>query len=258
MKRLHRTEEGSMLLTLLAVIAIGAMTAATLSLVSQSQRTTRSNRSYTAAIQVADAGIQQAYTYFTTYTPEALTVSSDDLAMDTATSAGNFSWTATRSGFDWLVRATGTVGDKERFLEARITREAAFQLAAFGDMLVDLNGDSLIQSYNSASGSARTGNGTVGSNGAIVFNGNATSDVVLPYGGASTFTGNVGLTATRIADRFDVEALHLALQTEADELCNGSMALDGAYQASTDGDLTPGGGSGVAGVYCFSEMLFDA
>ncbi len=261
MQRRHQDENGSVLLAMLAIIAIAGLVTATLGLVRQSQFTTRRDRNFTSAIQVADAAVQQAYTYFTTHAPAGDTITSTGLGLSSTTADGDFEWTATRDGFDWDIRAKGRVGDVDRYIEVKISRGADFLLAAFGDTLLDLNGSNLVQSYNSSTGAGNTGNGNVGSNGLINFKGNASSDAVFIYGGSasdgSRCTGNCpNVTGYSLADSFDVPAIHSAIAAEAAVVC-ASGAVDGLYQASVDGDLTPGGGGGVDGVYCFDEMRFD-
>lgn len=145
MRRLLRSDGGSIPLVLLVSIIIGGVLVVMFANTRQSQRTSSFDRDYAAAIQVADAGLQAAFTYLVAHDADDLVtigdvVNSADLdgtgsvpAVDPSVGDGEFSWLAKRTGSQsWEIRASGRFGDSTRVLESSFGPFDLFHTAWYG------------------------------------------------------------------------------------------------------------------------------
>jgi hypothetical protein len=187
-----RSETGSIPLVLLAAIVLGGLIIALYTDVSTGQRLASADRDFHQAVQVADAGLQEAFTVLAGLDPADRPAVGDAYTGTTTGTLGrgDYEWTAVRVGTNlWQVRSVGGFGDHSRTLEASMGPLYLFGLAAFGDILIELRGANGADSYNATTTSG--GQGKVGSNNQITLRGNATVDWVVRYGGAGYNNGGI-------------------------------------------------------------------
>jgi hypothetical protein len=236
LRRRMASDEGSLMVSLLAVLILTSLVAVTIATVATGQKQTRFDNSFERALQVAEYGLDEM----------AALVQSDPTAPDGAfapiegevSSGGKFATTATRTGDVWTIESTGVSPDgRERRLQAQVEVTGLFNLAVFGKIFVDFNGGNGASSYNSESNSTvchtdstsradvvagdfsvepcfQTGQGVVATNGKLFLKGQAAAD----------------------ADRMEI---HFARDEEylagleplegATGYCNGVPATCGAY-----------------------------
>ena len=179
-------DAGSIPLVLLAAIVLGGLIVALYVDVSTGQRLASADRDFHQSVQVADAGLQEAFVTLATLEEHELPEINGYLPGDLRGSLGrgSYEWSARRVGANsWQVRSVGTFGTHERVLEASMGPENIFALAAFADLLIELRGANWADSYDGVN--TNSGRGMVGSNSEIVLHGNAEVDWVLRYGGAT-------------------------------------------------------------------------
>lgn len=239
-------QDGSLPFTMLAIIGVAGMVSALFSITVATQRSVRDDRSFQAAIQTSDAGVQQALTQISELTTSATT----SLAGTATVGGGTFDWTAQRNGNTWEVTSTGTTNDTSRRIEATISRSGTFLVGAFADVAFTMRGANGADSYNSAAGTIGTGQGSIGSNGDLELEGNAFADQILLYGEAASCEG-LGCVPGKIEGsdtRFDIDAIEDDIQAQMTALCAGGFV---PYVASSFGNLEGGE------TYCFSSMNVD-
>lgn len=192
----HAGDEGSIPLVLLAAIVLGGIIIALYLDVSTGLRLSAADRDFSQAIQVADAGLQQAFTTLAVLEeddrPEiGENLQADgDIELDGDLGRGTYEWTARRVGSHrWQVRSVGVFGVHTRVLEAEMSPLRLFGLAAFGDLLLELRGANWADSYNETTANGDLG--TVGSNNLVNLRGNATVDWVMLYGDATYNYGGI-------------------------------------------------------------------
>lgn len=144
MRRLVSSEGGSIPLAILVSIVVGGVLLVMFGNVRQSQRMSSFDRNYAAAVQVADAGLQAAFTHLITQpaTPVGGILESDDVAVAIPTDVGDgdYHWLAYRTGPQgWQIRSEGSYGDVTRVLEASYDLQSLFHTAMYGH--VDLDGN---------------------------------------------------------------------------------------------------------------------
>jgi hypothetical protein len=178
-------QTGSLPLVMLAAIILGGAITALFGYVATGQRTARNDRDFNQAIQIADAGLQDAFSDLATADPDDIaTPLGGKLTQDGAVGDGEWGWEATRvSRTRWQVRSEGSYRGSTRVVEATIGPRQLFGLAAFADKSLELRGANLADSYDGVTWGTK--NGAVGSNGEIVLNGNATVDWVKRYANAT-------------------------------------------------------------------------
>ncbi|MEX2503370.1 MAG: hypothetical protein WD378_00885 [Egicoccus sp.] len=191
--RLDRTEEGSLTVALLVSIVVAGIIVVLTSTILQSHRTVRFDRSFTQAVQVADAGVQDAYHRLATG-QLTLAVGGSAGPFTTALGGDEATWQITRTDArTYEVVSGGTMGADgvARTVVAALEEESLFFPGAFGDRLVAMNGTSTsIDSYESRTAScgsnvdpakcwgypwdtpAGTGKGALGTNEDFNFAGN--------------------------------------------------------------------------------------
>jgi hypothetical protein len=251
----QRNEDGSMMLALLgSIIATSVVTTVAISMLASS-KTTRHNQDYTTALQVADAGIQDAV--FRANNNQPVTGATG------AMNNGSYTWTATATTDGWKVVSTGTDRTVTRTVEVEITKAPRFFLAAFGDRGIELKGSNGANSYNSATGATNTGNGALGSNDDINMNGNSTHvDQVTLYNHTAADNtchnnGGSGCAKTSVVGpKLDLASdANMAFIDNQLAACAATGPLP-SWRASTA--TPPGVLSYQGGVpYCFETMTFD-
>lgn len=251
----ERAEDGSMMLAMLgSIMAMSIVTTVAMSMLASS-RTTRHNQNYTLALQVADAGLQDAIFRANNNQP---------LAGATGTvGGGTYTWTATETANGWKVVSRGVERTVTRTVEAEITKAPRFFLAAFGDRGIELKGSNGADSYNSATGQTNTGNGNLGSNDDVNMNGNSTTvDNVTLYNhdaadNTCTNTGGSGCQRlNKVGPKLDLASdANMAFITDQLAACAAIGPLPN-WRASTA--VPPGVLSYNGGVpYCFETLTFD-
>ena len=155
-----RDERGSLPLVILVAIILGGLIVAIYSQVNSGQITARGDRDFQGAIQVADAGVQAAFTelasldlnaggvpaiggfYPTDATAAGVVADADDPNVLYATSDvgdGEYLWRAKRVQTAlWEVRSAGEFRDRTRHVEALVGEQPIFPFALFGNEPLDL------------------------------------------------------------------------------------------------------------------------
>lgn len=247
--RLHTDERGSLPMVLLAAIILGGVVVSTFTYTRVGVQTARQDRDYNQAIQVADAGLQDAFLELADVDPSSTVPIGGTLDAVGDIGDGTWEWTARRVGQSrWAVRAEGLFNGRVRAIEAMIGPRQTFGLAAFADVLIELRGGNAANSYDGVT--RGTGNGSVGSNGQITLRGNATVDWVMRYGEAGYNGGGIVTQPDGIV-RVEDEAFLPPLGAEA--FADGGVCNDQPLIAYT------GQFSLIKGkTYCFTRAEFPA
>jgi hypothetical protein len=241
-------EEGSLVLVLLAAIVLGGLVTVLFADVSMGQRTARQDRDFHQAIQVADAGLQHAFTELAALDPDDPEPPlGGELMGDAELNGGTYDWVATRVGRErWQVRSVGSYRSATRIVEAGVGPHQLFALAAFGDLKLELRGGNDADSYNLTQ--SGTGQGSVGSNNEIVLRGNATVDWVMRYNNATySEKGIVKVGVETVPEPAYLPNVGEAAYAEGGVCYDRS---DGAYTGSPP--LVRGE------TYCFTNVTFPA
>lgn len=242
-----RSDEGSLLFALLGVLVVTGIATSLFAVTRNLQDQTRSGRDHQVAITGADAGVHHALTTISLLQDPTVTALQDTSTVGDV----DFSWTAERAGAGWQVRARATKGGRERVVEAVVERSSRFVIGAFADVAFTMRGGNGVDSYNSSTSATDTGNGSVGTNGALEMNGNAHADRIHLFGPNATCTksGCDSGQLVGVNEPLDVDAMTAAIQAEMDAACGGNHS---GWLASAGGPLV--GGT----TYCFSDMTVDA
>ena len=172
-----RSQDGSLPMVLLVTIVVAGLIAVVFLDVRVGIRTAAHDRDFNAAVQAADAGIQDAFLELATIETEDLdTVPIGGvLERDGDIDSGSYQWEAfRRSPNQWEVRSEGTVNDVTRVVEANIGPDELFPMAAFADSHLHLTGGNSAKSYDE-NGVPGAMLGSVGSNTSIVLSGGNTA-----------------------------------------------------------------------------------
>lgn len=244
-------EAGSLPMVLLVAIIIGGLIAALFTEVSLGQRTARDDRDMNQSIQVADAGMQAAFSELAALDYEdddtSLPAVDETMEEDGSVEEGEFTWTARRVAHErWQVRSEGTYRGSTRALEATIGVRQLFPHGAYGDHLVELRGGNSVDSYDGIEWD--TGEGSVGSNGDINLRGNAMTDWVVRYGDA-TYNGGGEIDEGVEVITEPAVMPNLAERAYAE---GGACHETPADPYTADEDLEYGN------TYCFSNVEFPA
>ena len=131
-------QTGSIPLALLALIVLSGVSAALFLTVRYGQVSSARDRDVNQAIQVADAGIQEAFVriaageFEDTAVGETVLINGDVLVVGSS-GRGSYAWQAVRTGSDsWSVRSSGEVGDSELVVEARMGVRSQFDFGIWG------------------------------------------------------------------------------------------------------------------------------
>lgn len=181
-------EAGSIPLVLLVSIILGGAIVALFTVVSSGQQTARRDRDWQSAIQVADAGVQQAFVLFRDLEEGEDHPPCDPGGTGTCTGTlpegGSYEWEYTRLGEQrWEVESSGTVGGRTRTIEANIGTSTLFPVAILGRERITYNG-----------GGTGTDPFVVGTFGDVTLNGNPAQNSVrgIVRYGDGPFNINVG------------------------------------------------------------------
>jgi hypothetical protein len=252
MSRLHRSDDGSIFLALLASIVIGGLIVTLVSTTISGQGKVRRDRDFQLAINGADAGVNQALTVISQLPAGSSTTALDSagLPVAAARTAGDvdYDWTATKDTIiSWRIRAVGERNGTQRTVEALAMRDPTFFLAAFADVGFTMKGGNQVRSYSATQ--IDTGNGAVGSNGEIrsIGSGSSYVDLIMLMGGSASCEGNVCTERPIVGfnNAFDLEAIAQGIRDAMDDTCDGVFT---AYNAGTGPPLQ--GGT----TYCFSSV----
>lgn len=262
------TQDGSMILALLASIIVGGLIITLVATTMTGQQATRGDRDFQSAINGADAAVQQAYTVVSRIgedddpvcasgsVPTGDCVLNDEhLGLDTDLGdLQDFAWTATQiSPVRWEVRGSGFVDGVERVVEADLAQDAIFQVGAFADIGFTMRGSNFVRSYNASA--ANTGNGSIGSNGLITINGNSRADIINLFGPSARCSGSCGGSGisgggesveTGFSEVFDVDAIEDAIREAMDAACPSATLP--SYDPNVHGVLQGGE------TYCFQQI----
>lgn len=264
---LCREDRGSIPLAMLAAIIGGGIVASlAMVLVTQSGHA-RFDQDWTESIQVADVGVQEAV-FKANNLGDPAAACPPASPCTGSSGAGTYQWSATPtySGSihtGWVVTSTGTVGGRDRAVEVRLSKIPRFPLAAFGDRGVELKGSNGADSYNSATNQNKTGNGQIGSNSNVNFNGASTTvdKVVLYNNDAANNKCNVNGNSNA-CDNVTVIGPKLDLASAAnmkfidDQIAACEAAAGGtlpSWTASKNGGKLVGTGQPM----CFDNVVFD-
>lgn len=146
-----RDEHGSLPLVLLAAIVLGGVIAVLFGTVSTSVESTRRDRDFAAAIQVADAGLQQAFVELQAIDVENVAPEDRRPACDptgTGVCAGTlkdgseYAWGYEQGAADraWLVTSVGSRGETVRTVQATVGERALFPAAVVAKSEFNYNG----------------------------------------------------------------------------------------------------------------------
>ena len=247
-----RSDDGSMMLTMLAAIIIGGLVVALFSTSITGQQRVRDDRDYQHVINGANAGLQQAVAVISELEEDDLDtviLTSDDMD-DTSLDGIDFTWEATReSPISWNLAGVGELNGVERHVEARAVRDAMFFVAAFADLGFVMRGDNEVRSYTDLA--YDTGFGAVGSNGEIEIRGNSSwVDLIMLMGGDADCTSGHRCDdrpITGLPDKLDLDAVLEDIQAGMDAACAPSDFR--SYDAEADGPLQAGE------TYCLTELV---
>lgn len=179
----HRDESGSMVLALLATIVASGLMLAVVSYAFHGQRLVRFDRDHSRVIQQADAGVNEVLYRLSLPASDPLRITAAfpvlappgpaPLTAPETLGDGTFRWRVDPvppgQTAVWKVESYGTINGVQRHVRAMVEQPRPFRLAAFADSSMTLRGGNTVDSYTS--GAWNTGNGTVGSNGNMTFNG---------------------------------------------------------------------------------------
>lgn len=166
------SDTGSVALALLAAIIAAGLVTVVVAATLTGERSVRFDQQFTGALHAAESGVEQALHELNT---EQLT--GDTTSPRTGTAGDTpYEWTAAQIGDRaWTVTSTGGAADgAQRTSEAVIRSEPLFAVAAFTRHAAAFSGGNTADSYTSDESVADseawcTGNGRMGSNGALEF-----------------------------------------------------------------------------------------
>jgi hypothetical protein len=127
-------ERGSIPLTIVAAIILGGIVVALFATTTRGVESARRDRDWHQAIQVADAGIQQAYVVLADLQPEEEIASCDDngdrICSGVLNDGSTYEWTYDRIGpFLWDVQSIGEFGGSERAVHAEVGQQPLVDVA---------------------------------------------------------------------------------------------------------------------------------
>lgn len=218
-------DRGSMLVGLMLSIVVGGLSLVTLSVSTSAQRSARFDRDYHAAIQVADAGLQDAVARLRT------DLSADDAPEGTVygggpqqgtTEDGSYEWEAVKTDDGWDVTTAGTIGTADRKVVGQVEQMPAFEYGAFSDGIATFRGTSTsIQSYNSALGDHDTGNGRAGTNTHVDTNGQPSMDELHLFNDSDCDGGGCDVPTFGYPYRYEIDP-SLVTDAMAEDCVDGS------------------------------------
>ncbi len=191
--QVRSTEAGSLPMVLLVALVLAGVVIAVGISTRTGADTARQDRDFNAAVHVADAGVQEAYTTIAQVTAEQedLPPGDPDLMEDGDTLEGDgvvegepYTWLATFDGTtSWEVVSTGRRGGSARTLVADIGAQQLHPLALYAETAMGFNGlpSGTAQAFDAAGGGVDVVNMDylLGSSGAITVNGQCNEGIVL-------------------------------------------------------------------------------
>lgn len=139
-----RPEQGSIALTILAAIVLGGLVVALFATVQIGTTSAGRDRDFHQAIQVADAGIQEAYVVLSGVQPDAdppCDADGDGFCTGTLSDGKPYRWSYERIGeFLWNVESIGEFRGAERSVHARIGQTPLYEVAMLTRRYFTYNG----------------------------------------------------------------------------------------------------------------------
>lgn len=140
-------QRGSLPMVLLAAIVLGGIVVVLFGTVRSGVESARNDRDYQQAIQIADAGIQEAYTLLAGVQPDDVTPPCPNFDGDycygtlSDDSESEFRWRYTRVGdFLWDVQSVGEYGDARRAVHAKVGQLPLYDVAILTRKFFTYNG----------------------------------------------------------------------------------------------------------------------
>jgi hypothetical protein len=131
--RRARGERGSIPLTIVAAIILGGIVVALFATTTRGVESARRDRDWHQAIQVADAGIQQAYVVLADLQPDEEIATCDDgdgICRGELSDGSTYAWSYERIGpFLWDVQSIGEFGGSERAVHAEVGQQPLYEAA---------------------------------------------------------------------------------------------------------------------------------
>lgn len=175
-------ESGSILLAMMLMLILAGLGALLLASTLSESKSVQHDQKFTDVLPAADAAINEGL--FRLNHPPATGGVDSTLPLSTAQQmvqgSQTANWTAqkvTPSTAPPYYVFTATTQGLTRTVKAEAYQSSRFAVAAFAETSVVFRGDNSATSYNSNNGNTNvTGNGRLGSDGSITFEGNATAD----------------------------------------------------------------------------------
>ncbi|MGH3665813.1 MAG: DUF7305 domain-containing protein [Egibacteraceae bacterium] len=199
-------ERGSIPLALLAVIVVAGLSAALVATVIGGQRATRFDQDYTEVLHSADAGLQDAVVRLNAGNlPPAFVNDVDGRSYDVTTTqpAPN----------RWEITSTSQQDGVNRTVVAEASEVPLFFFAVYARHGLAFNGANTVDSYSVADSLWCTGNGMVGTDGALDFSGLAPNGSCHKDGVPATETGKTTVDAALLYECGDLDAAACAATT---------------------------------------------
>ena len=137
-------QDGSLPMALLVAIVLGGIVVALFGIVSSGVESARRDRDFHQAVQVADAGIQEAYVVLATVQPgddPPCDDTGDGACTGTLDDGETYTWRYDRVGeFLWDVRSVGESGGVQRAIHARIGQTPLYEVGILTKKYFDYNG----------------------------------------------------------------------------------------------------------------------
>jgi hypothetical protein len=238
-----RSEEGSLVMVMLAAIVIGGVVVALFTTVSVGQETARRDRDWSSAVQVAYAGVQHALAILKDV-PEGEPPPCDPTGSGSCSEdigSGEYTWTYTRNGVEnWTVRSQGTQAGETRVVEADIGPRQLFPVSLLARTRVRYNG-----------GGGGTTPFTVGTFDEVTLNGTPANNSVgaIVLFGPPPHDVNAGGQPISTGGDMDLDNIGAAAFAPGGA-CDGQTVTD-SYPAQTDDPQRYGE------VYCTKKVRFD-
>jgi len=229
----------------------------------QGHRSVRFDRDHTRVVHGADVGVHEVLHRLNLPSGHASRIT---VATNSAGYPGwlqdlppyRYRWTAAPSGTSpgtWVVEGNGLLNGVQRDVTAWVQQPRLFRRAAFADDHLTFVGSNSADSFTGNVWG--TGEGDIGTNGAITLNGNTTADGAAVYNWASdptaarcTSNGNTVCSGVETVDSELDVASDNALAFVGEAIAQNCPTTPTAYIASTHGALAPG-------IHCFTTMTFD-
>jgi hypothetical protein len=216
----------------------------------------RHDEKFTDVLPAADAGVSRGLFMLNNGASASLpTASAPSLITQGSQSADWYATAQTNAVGPPSYLLSATTRGLTRHLQAVAYQSARFGVGAFADKGLVMRGGNRSDSYNSANGTvATTGHGSIGSNGSVTLNGNATTDTVTLYNwgqdpNAARCSGGPCPTYTTVDAPFDI-ASSTATAFMSTQLAGCASATAFTTSATTTHALP-------SGTWCASSLNLD-